>query len=175
MEDVKQKKVSMDAGFIDKINNEQMHSENLQTDTALQENDFLTLSGIIEDSEQKDEFIAYLLEERKELMYIAASYAMRADLEEIRKIAPSVMSLAELGDEFATLVAAGVSPTTAYKATVLTATEESNPSMGSVGGIYSPEERLYSKREVDFMSKKDIDALSDAQFSKLRKSVTKWR
>ncbi len=175
MEDVKKGKVPLNTGLVNNPDNEQLYSEEIQKSDLLQDDVLPELSMLLADNDQKDEFISYLLEEREELMYIAANYAMKADLEEIRKIAPSVMSLAELGDEFAALVTAGVSPKTAYKATALMLDEDKNPSMGSVAGIYSPQERLYSKREIEGMSKKDIDALSDAQFSKLRKSVTKWR
>ncbi len=174
MGDVKQKDASLDAGLTKQLNNEQTHLES-ESAVTLQSDELLAISQILADEEQKDEFIRYLLEEREELMLIAASYAMQAGLADVQKIAPSVNSLSELSDDFAALVAAGVSPQAAYRATALSVQESKNPSMGSVGGIYSPQERLYSKNEIEGMSKKDIDALSDAQFAKLRKSVTKWR
>lgn len=97
---------------------------------------------------------------------------MKEDLAAIRSIDPQVTSLAELGEDFESLVAAGIDAPLAFRAVRQMMSAAEPPEMGPMDGSGS--------KEKDFYSPEEVDALTSAQLSdpkvwqKVRKSMTKW-
>lgn len=83
---------------------------------------------------------------------------MKEDLAAIQEIDPSVQSLEELGEDFAKLIAAGVSAKVAYNACAESKKPASKPaSPGPIGQTDNKEAEYYSSKELDALTKKDLE------------------
>ena len=99
-----------------------------------------------------------LREENERLTGDAVERKMAEDLALIRSMDESVGSLEELGEEFAALIAAGVSATVAFAALRQAKEAVAPPKMGAVGSGRTGEKTFYSPAEVDALSASDLTA-----------------
>ncbi|MBR5783215.1 MAG: hypothetical protein IKY33_03205 [Clostridia bacterium] len=97
---------------------------------------------------------------------------MEQDLADIRKMDASVVSLEELGEEFFSLVAAGIAAPVAFAALRESRRAVEPPAMGQLenGGVQDKE--FYRPEEVDALSPAQL--ADPAVWQKVRSSMTKW-
>ena len=110
--------------------------------------------------------------ENEEYAAAAIQRQMEEDLAAIRQMAPEVVSLEELGEEFATLIAAGVSAPVAYAALQQAKQGSVPPTMGAVNGESRGEKAFYSPAEVDALSPAQL--ADPGVWARVRESMTKW-
>ncbi len=113
-----------------------------------------------------------LREENERLTGDAIERRMAEDLALIRGMDESVTSLEELGEEFAALIAAGISAPVAFSALREARRASQPPTMGALTGSSKGEKTFYSPTEVDALTS---DQLADpAVWERVRESMTKW-
>lgn len=81
---------------------------------------------------------------------------MKEDLAAIQSIDPSVQSLDELGEDFAKLIAAGVSATVAYNA-VKTKTAPKPANLGPIGQSDNKDSEYFTSEQLDALTEKDLE------------------
>ncbi|MBQ8605425.1 MAG: hypothetical protein IJ408_01700 [Clostridia bacterium] len=85
---------------------------------------------------------------------------MASDLEKLKRSAPEITSLSELGEDFIRLIENGVNAEIAYSA-VRGASESTQcstpPSTGAVGNTEGAASRFFTSRELDRLTKKDLE------------------
>ncbi|MBQ6947466.1 MAG: hypothetical protein IJN42_05405 [Clostridia bacterium] len=113
-----------------------------------------------------------LREENEEYAAAAIQRQMAEDLAAIRQCDPEVTSLEELGDEFATLIAAGVTAPVAFAALRQAQRGSVPPAMGAVNEESRGEKAFYSPTEVDALSPAQL--ADPGIWAKVRESMTKW-
>lgn len=94
---------------------------------------------------------------------------MTEDLNLIRAMDATVESLESLGEEFAALIAAGVSAPVAFQALRAAAP----PTMGALSGGAGGEKTYYSPAEVDALSAEQL--ADESIWARVRESMTKWK
>lgn len=95
---------------------------------------------------------------------------MKEDLAAIQTIDPSVQSLDQLGEDFAKLIAAGVSATVAYNA--VTANTAPKPaSLGPLGQSDNKEAEFFTDEQLNALTKEDLK--DDNIFKKAMASLKK--
>lgn len=109
----------------------------------------------------------------EQLNQIKVERLMEQGLSEIKRIDPSVKELAELGTDFPTYIAAGLTSEQAYYAVkAKEAKTKINPPK-PIGRVES------APADSDFFSKEEVDAMSDDEldknFSAIKKSMSKWK
>ena len=113
-----------------------------------------------------------LREENERLTGDAIERKMAEDLSLIQSMDESVTSLEELGEEFACLIAAGISAPVAFAAINEAKRAAMPPTMGQLSGSGKGEKTFYSPQEVDALS---ADQLADPQiWERVRESMTRW-
>lgn len=99
-------------------------------------------------------------------------------LAQVKEVYPdeSAQSVDEFGEEFARLIAADVSPATAYAAVKSVASAKvppKPPEIGKVGKAGEPEPEFYTAEEVRERIKKDPNFVKK-NFEKIRAGMSKW-
>lgn len=97
---------------------------------------------------------------------------MQRDLADIREMDESVQSLSDLGEDFADLIAAGVSAPVAFAAVRQLEMQTMPPSTGAVEAESSAEKDFYLPQEVDALSPEQLD--DPEVWKNVRNSMTKW-
>ncbi len=110
-----------------------------------------------------------LRQENERLRGDAIERKMMEDLHLIRAQDPTVESLESLGEEFAALIAAGVSASVAFQAIRASAP----PTMGALSGGGKGEKTYYSPAEVDALSTEQL--ADESIWARVRESMTKWK
>ena len=130
--------------------------------TGLSEDEVKAEMEAAEESAEKDLKIQQL-EER--LGMVEAERLMQVDLEEIRRIDPSIKSLEALGAKYPKYIAAGLSPEEAYwavKGKEVATQAEPPKAVGTVSTGFM---------EKDHFSEAEIDAMSSEQLAKNHKKI----
>ena len=102
----------------------------------------------------------------------AVERQMAEDLALIRVMDPEVSSLEELGEDFAALIAAGVSAPVAFAAIRESKRASLPPSMGAVDVGSVGEKTFYSPEEVDKLTSSQL--ADPSIWARVRESMTKW-
>ena len=134
--------------------------------TGMSEDEVIAEIEAAEESAKKDLRIQEL-EER--ITSIEAERLMQADLQELRKIDPTLKSLEDLGDGYIEYIAGGLSPEKAYWA--LKAEEQAKKATPpvEVGKVAT------GTAEKDYFTDAEIDAMSPEQLSKnYNKIIASW-
>ncbi len=97
---------------------------------------------------------------------------MRQDLADIRALDESVETLEELGEDFADLIAAGISAPVAFAAVRQLEQMTMPPATGAVTAAEGAEKEFYLPQEVDALSPEQLD--DPDIWRRVRKSMTKW-
>lgn len=97
---------------------------------------------------------------------------MAEDLALIRVMDPEVSSLEALGEDFAALIAAGVSAPVAFAAVRESKRASLPPSMGAVDVGSAGEKTFYSPEEVDKLTSSQL--ADPSIWARVRESMTKW-
>lgn len=114
-----------------------------------------------------------LRQENEQFATAAIARQMEDDLAAIRVLDPTVATLEELGDEFAELIAAGISAPVAFAALKEAKRAALPPTMGAVNGENGGEKTFYSPAEVDALTPEQL--ADPAVWSRVRASMTKWK
>lgn len=130
--------------------------------TGMSEDEVIAEIEAAEESAKKDLLIEQLQEQ---VTSIEAERLMQADLEEIRKIDPSLKSLEDLGQGYVDYVSAGLSPVRAYWA--VKAEERANQATPpkEIGKVET------GTVEKDYYTDAEIDAMSSEELTKNWKKV----
>ena len=130
--------------------------------TGMSEDEVIAEIEAAEESAKKDLLIEQL---REQVTSIEAERLMQADLEEIRKIDPSLKSLEDLGQGYVDYVSAGLSPVRAYWA--VKAEERANQATPpkEIGKVET------GTVEKDYYTDAEIDAMSSEELTKNWKKV----
>lgn len=130
--------------------------------TGMSEDEVIAEIEAAQESARKDQLIEQLQEE---VTSIQAERMMQADLEQIRKIDPSLKSLEDLGSGYVEYVAAGLDPVKAYWAIKAEeqATQATPPK--EIGRVET------TPAEKDYFTDAEIDAMSSEELSKNWKKV----
>ena len=134
--------------------------------TGMSEDEVIAEMEAAEESARKDLRIAELEEQ---VTTIEAERMMQADLQELRKIDPTLKSLEDLGDGYIEYVASGLSPERAYWA--LKAEEQAKTAKPpvEVGKVAT------GTAEKDYFTDAEIDAMSPEQQRKnWKKIMASW-
>ena len=123
--------------------------------TGMSEDEVIAEMEAAEESARKDLRIAEL---EQQVTNIEAERLMQADLQELRKIDPTLNSLEDLGDGYIEYVASGLSPERAYwaiKAEQM-AHEAKPPVTAGKVATGSAEKNYYTDAEIDAMSSEQL-------------------
>ncbi|MBR5782681.1 MAG: hypothetical protein IKY33_00475 [Clostridia bacterium] len=106
----------------------------------------------------------------------ALTQAMAADLAAVQKVFPEVKSLEELGAVYTASISAGIDAVTAARA-AMAAKVKAPGDIGPVGTQTPPASDYFTEAEVEWYEShpKEVDKMSDAEFAKLRRSLSKIR
>lgn len=114
--------------------------------------------------------------ERDMYKSIAVQKLMEDDLKKIQSIYPDVKSLDELGEDFIkALSATGGDPIVAYEVVRIKKERETKTPPKDIGGVNQSSQKekdFYTSKEVDKLSKKDLD--NPKIFERVMESMTKW-
>lgn len=113
-----------------------------------------------------------LRQENERLTGDAIERRMAEDLALIRQMDESVTSLEELGEEFVSLIAAGISAPVAFSALRQASKAAAPPQMGAITGGGKGEKTFYSPAEVDALSAAELS--DPSVWERVRESMTRW-
>ena len=134
--------------------------------TGMSEDEIRAEMEAAEESAQKDLEIQHL---REQVDSIEADRMMQEDLNELRKIDPSLKSLDELGDQYIEYIAAGLPPERAYWAVKAEQRANQATPPKEIGAVAT------GSAEKDYFTDAEIDAMSPDQLTKnYKKILASW-